>query len=318
MAGPGADHHLAGAGHLGGPVSAEVVAAGLASGSALLAGIAAGRRERQRLLWRVAGPITGEVVSAPRDLGPAGISAARPRKRPILRARWFLDARPQALAACAVAAAAVGAAMAGWIGALSGAAGGAALPSWLRGRRLARRATMLEEQLGDAMDGIAAALRAGMSPSQAIAFAAAEGEPPLADSLRAVGERETLGVPLDESLETWASSEAGDDVRLAVSVLQLQHRVGGNAPAMLEEAVRTLRQRAAAARELRSLTAQARLSGAILGALPIGFFLFMSVVSRREVSLALHSKLGIAAVLGGLLLDGFAFLWIRHLLREAA
>ena len=125
-------------------------------------------------------------------------------------------------------------------------------------------------------------------------------------------------MPLDESLETWASSEAGDDVRLAVSVLQLQHRVGGNAPAVLEEAVRTLRQRAAAARELRSLTAQARLSGAILGALPIGFFLFMSVVSRREVSLALHSKLGIAAVLGGLLLDGFAFLWIRHLLREAA
>jgi tight adherence protein B len=210
-----------------------------------------------------------------------------------------------------------GLAAAGWIGALAGAAGGAALPRWLRSRSEARRVTVLEQQLGDAMDGIAAALRAGMSPSQAIAFAAAEGQPPLADALGAVGEREALGVPLDESLDVWDRSESGDDVRLAVSVLQLQHRVGGHAPAVLEEAVRTLRQRAAAARDLRSLTAQARLSGAILGFLPVGFFVFMSIVSRREVSLALHTTLGVLAVVGGLLLDAFAFLWIRHLLREA-
>jgi tight adherence protein B len=103
-----------------------------------------------------------------------------------------------------------------------------------------------------------------------------------------------------------------------VAVLQLQHRVGGDAPAVLDDAVRTLRQRVAAAAELRSLTAQARLSGTILGLLPIGFFLFMSVVSRSEVSGALSSPIGVAAVIAGLVLDGLAFLWIRHLLRSEA
>jgi Flp pilus assembly protein TadB len=104
--------------------------------------------------------------------------------------------------------------------------------------------------------------------------------------------------------------------QLADAMDQLQHRVGGDAPAVLDDAVRTLRQRVAAAAELRSLTAQAKLSGTILGLLPIGFFLFMSVVSRSEVAGALSSSIGLAAVAFGLLLDGCAFLWIRHLLRN--
>jgi tight adherence protein B len=173
---------------------------------------------------------------------------------------------------------------------------------------------LIEQQLADAMDGIAAALRAGMSPSQAIAFACEEGEAPLSDDLRAVVGRESLGMPLDDSLEVFAREEGSDDVRLAVAVLQLQHRVGGDAPAVLDDAVRTLRQRVAAAAELRSLTAQARLSGTILGLLPVGFFLFMSIVSRSEVSGAISSPVGLAAIVVGLLLDGGAFLWIRHLL----
>jgi len=218
---------------------------------------------------------------------------------------------------CGLCGAGLGVLVAGGPGAAICGAAGLALPRWIRARRAARGTALVEQQLADAMDGIAAALRAGMSPVQAVSFAAGEGEPPVSTGLAAVVEREELGIPLDRSLETWARSEPSDDVRLAVSVLQLQHRVGGNAPAVLEEAVRTLRQRAAAARDLRSMTAQARLSGAILGLLPIGFFLFMSVVSRHEVTLALRTPIGMASFAAGFLLDGLAFLWIRHLLREA-
>jgi tight adherence protein B len=210
----------------------------------------------------------------------------------------------------------LGLSAAGPAGGVAGLAVGMWVPRWRRNRRVARHVALVEGQLADAMDGIAAALRAGMSPSQAIGFACEEGEAPLADRLRAVVRRESLGMPLDESLELLAREEPGDDVRLAVAVLQLQHRVGGDAPAVLDDAVRTLRQRVAAAAELRSLTAQARLSGTILGLLPIGFFLFMSVVSRSEVSSALSSPIGLASVAFGLVLDGLAFLWIRHLLRS--
>jgi Flp pilus assembly protein TadB len=66
---------------------------------------------------------------------------------------------------------------------------------------------------------------------------------------------------------------------------------------------------------VRALTAQARLSGGILGALPVAFFLFLLVTSRDDVRAAFHSSAGLAAVLLGLVLEGAAFVWIRRLLR---
>jgi tight adherence protein B len=288
-------------------VSPELLAPALAGASALLLGhvMAGGERRGIRGRAGVIGPDRAGQRNGFSIRSWLGAVAAR------AGAGWHGLA---AVLGCVGGA--LGLAVAGPAGLVAGLGAGVWVPRWRIRRGRLRREALVELQLADAMDGIAAALRAGMSPSQAIAFACEEGAPPLADDLRAVVGREALGMPLDESLEEFAREEPGDDVRLAVAVLQLQHRVGGDAPAILDDAVRTLRQRVGAAAELRSLTAQARLSGTILGLLPIGFFLFMSVVSRREVAAALASPLGLGAVVFGLLLDGGAFLWIRHLLRS--
>jgi tight adherence protein B len=292
------------------PVSPEVVGAALAATAVMLLGSAFSTGERSRLLARAGAGRVDRVDH--RGIGDWIGSLVT-----VARLGWARN-RLVAGGAAALFGAAVGLALAGPVGAVAGGTTGAWVPRWRRTRRAERRAGLIEEELADAMDGIAAALRAGMSPSQALAFAADEASPPLSDALRAVVERESLGMPLDESLDVLARREAGDDVRFAVAVLQLQHRVGGDAPAVLDDAVRTLRQRVAAAGELRSLTAQARLSGTILGLLPIGFFVFMSVVSRSEVTGALSTPVGLVSVVLGLALDGLAFLWIRHLLRGAA
>ena len=57
------------------------------------------------------------------------------------------------------------------------------------------------------------------------------------------------------------------------------------------------------------------MSGAILGSLPIVFFLVMSVTSRGDLEPVLRSPAGIAMVGAGLLMQGIAYLWIRRLLR---
>ena len=51
------------------------------------------------------------------------------------------------------------------------------------------------------------------------------------------------------------------------------------------------------------------------GLLPFGFFLFLSVVARRDVETAYHTTAGASAIGIGLALQGLAFVWIRHLLR---
>jgi hypothetical protein len=153
---------------------------------------------------------------------------------------------------------------------------------------------------------------------QALEVAAEQSPEPLGGDLREVVERVRLGTPIEEALERWAGSRPTPEVRLAVGVLRMHRAVGGMVAPALENLARTMRERRSAARELRSLTAQARLSGAILGLLPLGFFCFLWLTSRADMVAALRTPLGRGAVLLGLLLDGAAFAWIRRLLRVGA
>jgi tight adherence protein B len=185
--------------------------------------------------------------------------------------------------------------------------------AWRR-RRDSRFAAALDEQLADAVRSLAAGTRAGLSVPQAIAFAAREGEPPLATALARIVDTVGLGARLDEALERWATDVGTDDARLVVGVLALHRRSGGDLPHVLDQVAATLRERSSAAREVRALTAQARLSGAILGSLPVGFFAFLWMTSRGDIQGAFDSPIGLGAIVAGLALDGVAFMWIRSLL----
>jgi tight adherence protein B len=175
----------------------------------------------------------------------------------------------------------------------------------------------LEEQLPDAVSAMSAGMRAGLSLSQSIGFASNEVTPPLSETLRELVEREQLGVPLAASLEEWTAPQSTRDLRLVGGILQLHRRTGGDLPAVLDQLAGTLRQRAEATRELRGYTAQARLSGAILGGLPIGFFLFLSLTSRNDIAAAYRTPVGAGAIVLGLVLETLAFVWIKRLLRVA-
>jgi len=207
----------------------------------------------------------------------------------------------------------------GWaVGAVPGAVGGVLVLSISRGlgrrRRLAGQAAKLQEQLADAVRTIVAGLRAGLSIPQALAYAAREAEPPLAIRLDALVGGVEAGVPFDEALEGWAVETGGDDPRLVASVLRLHRRTGGDLPMVLDRVADTLRERLAARREVRSLTAQARLSGTILGVLPVAFFGILWLTSRSDIEAALRSSAGLLSVSIGLVMEAGAFLWIRRLL----
>ena len=165
------------------------------------------------------------------------------------------------------------------------------------------------------MSVIAAGLRAGRSLRQSFELAAAEIDPPIGPSFDRIGDRVELGDPMDDAVDAWAAEISGADARLAAGVLRLHRRSGGALAATLEELASTLRARRSAARELRSLTAQARLSANILGLLPLGFFAFLSVVARDDMVAAITTPAGSLAIVLGLVLQAGAYVWIRSLLR---
>lgn len=205
--------------------------------------------------------------------------------------------------------------LAGPPAAVLGAAAAVALPRILRMRRAGRERALLEEQLTEAVSSIAAGMRAGFSLAQALRFAADEGSPPLAGSMAALVGRSALGMPLGTSIDAWSDAHGGRDVRLVAGILRLHGRSGGDLPAVLDRLAETLRERRAAARDVRSLTAQARMSGAILGFLPLVFFGFLGLTAPHDLAVALRSSAGLTALIVGFVMQGAAFLWIRYLLR---
>ncbi len=274
-------------------MTAEVLVAGVAALPGLCMALAADISDRSRLRARAAGS-------------------------PLSRPRRVLDRMPGGRAEKALAAVVgggLGATVAGPLGAISAALLLLVLPLARDRRRRADRDRRWEAQLPQAAASMAAALRAGRSVQGAIEVATAEVGPPLGPSLRGVLDRVSLGTPLAEALESWAGGFGSTEGKLLVGVLRLEGRSGGGLPTALDRLASTFRARAAVSGEVRSLTAQARLSGTILGLLPIGFLLFMSVTSRRDLAEALQSRVGMLSLGGGLLLDGLAFLWIRRILR---
>jgi tight adherence protein B len=230
-----------------------------------------------------------------------------------------LGARSAVRGACVIVVSAfVGYLVAGVIGAGAGALGAVGVPRVQRRRRRAAEEAALGDGLAEAVTIIAAAIRAGRSITGALEEAAKRVHPPLGPRLAVLVDRVSLGEPVERSVLELARSIPGPDARLVAAVIGIHQRSGGDAPAVLDRVARTLRERRESAREVRSLTAQARLSGAILGFLPIGFFLFLAVTSRADVERALASSTGLTAVVVGLAMQGTAFVWIRRLLRVDA
>jgi tight adherence protein B len=205
--------------------------------------------------------------------------------------------------------------LAGLAGAAAVLAGAVVAPMIIRRRRDVRRTNAVQEQLAEAISVIASGLRAGRSLVQAFGLAATEVAEPLGLTFGRLVERVTLGDPLDEALLAWRDDVSGADARLAAGVFRLHRRTGGALAVTLENLAETLRARRSAIREVRSLTAQARLSAAILGLLPIGFFLFLSIVAREDLQAAYETSIGTTVIVVGFALQGLAYLWIRRLLR---
>jgi tight adherence protein B len=219
------------------------------------------------------------------------------------------------VAATIVAASILGTVIGGAVGGLAAAVTAVVAPRVRRRRRRSAEEAALEDGLADAVTVMAAGIRAGRSMTGALQEAAERVAPPLGPRLGALIDRVSLGEPVERAVLDLARSVPGPDARLVAAVMGLHQRAGGDAPAVLDRVARTLRERRASAREMRSLTAQARLSGAILGFLPIGFFLFLAVTSRSDVERALASATGLTAIAVGLTMQATAFLWIRRLLR---
>jgi tight adherence protein B len=141
---------------------------------------------------------------------------------------------------------------------------------WLNHRK-SSRLSKFNKQLPDTVTLIANALRAGSSFLQAIELVVRESQPPISTEFGRVIREVNLGLPFDTALENMVRRVKSEDFELMATAIAIQHQVGGNLAEILDSIAFTIRERIRIKGEIRTLTAQQRMSGYVVGGLP--FFL---------------------------------------------
>ena len=148
---------------------------------------------------------------------------------------------------------------------------------WLNNRK-SSRLRAFNKQLPDTVTLLANALRAGSSFLQSIELVVREARPPISIEFGRVIREVNLGLPFDLALENMVKRVKSEDFELMATAIAIQHQVGGNLAEILDSIAFTIRERIRIKGEIRTLTAQQRLSGYVVGALPffLAFFIFLA------------------------------------------
>jgi tight adherence protein B len=201
-------------------------------------------------------------------------------------------------------------------GAVAGCIGAGAWPWFQRARARRGLARLIDEQVPDVLRSIAAAVRAGRSLTQALEIARDDARPPIRAALDAAVAKVSVGVPLEQAIEVFARAGGTDAVRTAAETLALGHRAGGNFTAILDEAVAAAAERAQIARDRHAATANARMSAAVVGAMPAAFYLLVGGGARAQLLDTLRSPIGVIVIGLGLALEAAGVLWLRSMGRS--
>jgi tight adherence protein B len=169
-------------------------------------------------------------------------------------------------------------------------------------RTLKRRREHFAEQLPDALQVVASALRSGHSFAGSLAVVVDSGSEPMKSEMQRVVADEQLGVPIQDSLAIVAQRMASREVEQLALVAELQREAGGNAAEVIDQVAETVRERFDLKRLIKTLTTQGRMSRAIVSALPV----FIFVVIRLESPDYFHP---LTSTTGGRVVLGLAALW---------
>lgn len=190
----------------------------------------------------------------------------------------------------------------------------AILPGVLLDGRVVSRQNRFLEQLPDTLQLISGALKAGYGIMQAVDTVVKEAPEPTASEFSRVLTESRLGLPLEDSLEAMAERVGSEDFRWVVVAVNIQRRVGGNLAELLDTVADTLRERSMVRRQIKTLSAEGRLSAIILVAMPFVIALYLFMVNRGYLSLLFERTVGQIMMAGAVVLMGIGILWMRKLI----
>ncbi len=188
------------------------------------------------------------------------------------------------------------------------------LPSFILKRHIGKRLKTINNQLGDTIAILSNSMKAGHSFFQAVDSVSHEMTGPVADEFAKLQKEISLGVNTETALENMVSRVGSDDLELMVTAVLIQRQIGGNLSEILDNISGTIRQRIRSKGEIKTLTAQGRMSGIIISLLPFGLAAVVAVVSPQQIITLVTDPLGIVLIVIALLMECIGILFVRKII----
>ena len=166
-------------------------------------------------------------------------------------------------------------------------------PLYLR-FRASRRRRAFDDALPEVLQLISGALSAGLSLAQSVDTVVREGPEPIASEFKRVLVEARIGMPLEDAFDGVAARFQSKDFAWSVMAIRIQRQVGGNLAELLTTVAATMRERAYLRRQVRTLSAEGRLSAVILCGLPPLFALFLLLTNPDFLRPLIADPRGIA------------------------
>lgn len=187
-------------------------------------------------------------------------------------------------------------------------------PLFILNRNINKRLKKINSQLGDTIAILSNSLKAGHSFFQAVDSVSRELTGPMADEFAKLQKEISLGVNTEIALENMVNRVGSDDLELMVTAVLIQRQIGGNLAEVLDNISETIRQRIRAKGEIRTLTAQGRMSGWIISLLPFFLAIAISIISPQQMETLISSPIGIIMIIIALLMEFMGIVFVRKII----
>ena len=188
------------------------------------------------------------------------------------------------------------------------------LPRWYVGSRRKRRLAKINGQLEEMLTLVSNSLRSGYGLLQGFEYASRQIPSPLADELKRMLQEANLGAGAETAIQALAERITSPDMEMVVTAIAIQRSVGGNLAQTLDGVAYTIRERDRIRGEIKTLTAQQRMTGVVIGALPIFVGLIMFAMNPDYMSPLFTETVGKVLLLVAVGMEVMGVFLIRSLM----
>jgi len=190
-----------------------------------------------------------------------------------------------------------------------------AVPTIYAFRKRSKRFAKFESGLPEALDLIVSALRAGHSLNAALGLVASESLDPIGSEFRICSDEQNYGLELRTALNNLTTRVPLQDLKLVSTAILIQKESGGNLAEVLDKTAHVIRERFRLRREVRTYTAQGRLTGWILSLLPLVLGIALYMVNPQTMSLLWRNPIGVKFLYLSAIMTVAGALIIRKIIR---